>query len=280
MGYQKRIDHAFANVPCLALTPSSKLVLMSDCHRGIGNTNDNFHKNRTIYNCALQLYYKQGFTYIELGDGDELWENRDIRLIQETYHDIFCLFQCFEKEKRLYLLYGNHDYVKHCPKFPSAFTYHEGLILEDCLTRQMIYLTHGHQADFLNSTLWRLARFLVRYIWKPLELFGVMDPTNASINHKLKDKTEQRLNHWAAQRQSLLITGHTHRAVAGSRQNPYFNSGCCIYPGSITALELVNRKLALVQWTLDTRDDQVVYVARKTISDALPLEELFPSYAQ
>ena len=42
-----------------------------------------------------------------------------------------------------------------------------------------ILLVHGHQGSFLNDTAWPLARFLVRYVWKPLEMVGFQQPTGA-----------------------------------------------------------------------------------------------------
>ncbi|MCI8372541.1 MAG: serine/threonine protein phosphatase [Lachnospiraceae bacterium] len=274
MGYLERISRAFEKAPCLPLTPSSRIVLMSDCHRGTGNANDNYLKNETLFLSALRTYYKNGYTYIELGDGDELWENRRIEQIQRIHDNTFCLLDKFYNSKRLYLLYGNHDQVKK-NKCCGPYQYYEGLILRDCLTGRNIYLTHGHQADLLNSTLWKLARFLVRYIWKPLELYGVTDPTSAADNYKIKEKSEQRLNHWALKNHGILVTGHTHRAMTGSSENPYFNSGCCIYPGSITALEITNRKFLLVKWTLGVRDDHTLYVTREVLSNEISISEIF-----
>lgn len=49
--------------------------MFSDCHRGDGSFADDFANNRNIYMHALNQYYKNDFQYIELGDGDELWEN-------------------------------------------------------------------------------------------------------------------------------------------------------------------------------------------------------------
>lgn len=79
-----------------------------------------------------------------------------------------------------------------------------------------IYLTHGHQADFLNSVLWPVSRFLVRYIWRPLEQLGIPDPTSAAKNHRKKKSSEKRLARWAAQQHHLLITGHTHHPMIGT----------------------------------------------------------------
>ena len=159
-----RLDKSFRTAPVLALTPHSRIVLISDCHRGIGNSNDNFLKNQHLYFAALQSYYKLGFTYIELGDGDELWENRSLAAIREIHGNVFWLLSLFANEDRLYQLYGNHDHVL---KGNSEMPHLESLILKVCdFDTQApcleFYLTHGHQADMLNSTLWRLSRFLVR----------------------------------------------------------------------------------------------------------------------
>ena len=70
MGTAKRLARSFENVPALPITCASRYVLFSDCHRGRGNSNDNFLKNQHLYFAALKHYYQTGFTYIELGDGD------------------------------------------------------------------------------------------------------------------------------------------------------------------------------------------------------------------
>ena len=73
MDYLKRISKVFEGAYEIPLYNDSKIVLMSDCHRGAGDWSDNFLKNQNIYFSALMNYYKEGYTYIELGDGDELW---------------------------------------------------------------------------------------------------------------------------------------------------------------------------------------------------------------
>lgn len=265
MGYYKRIDKAFNDAAVLPLDNESKYVIMSDCHRGVGNTSDNFLKNEMIFYSALQSYYKKCFHYIELGDGDELWKNRSITAIYEAYEDIFNLLKKFDNENRLSLLYGNHDLEKSSKDFDNSFTYYEGLKLKDTKSGHCIHITHGHQADAFNSTLWRLSRFLVRFIWKPLEMYGFSNPISAANNYEVKERTERRLNQWAIRNKTILICGHTHRAVVGNLQSPYFNSGCCIYPGSITALEIENRKITLVKWKYRTCEDFKICISREVL---------------
>lgn len=273
MGYLSRISRSFENALILPLSSSTKYVIFSDCHRGVGNANDNFLKNEALFGAALQAYYQSGYAYIELGDGDELWENRSLADIQAMHEHVFCLMKKFEQCKRLHLIHGNHDQVKARQYFSPGCPYYSGAILKDCQSDFSIYLTHGHQADWFNSSGWRLARFLVRYVWKPLELLGVRDPTSSASNYRLKDKCELRLHRWALLQQAPLIAGHTHRAMANEEDHLYFNSGCCIYPGGITALELCGYQLTLVKWMLGTRDDRSLYVARETLSDTIDFRE-------
>lgn len=291
MSTATRLSRSFENVPTLPLTYNSRYVLFSDCHRGCGSSNDNFLKNRHLYFAALNHYYRQGFTYVELGDGDELWENRDLKQIIDIHSNVYQLLTSFYKQNRLYMLYGNHDMVKkqtrvcrkccsnyYCtlsqcqqPLFPDM-AYYSGLILKDCRGSHDLYLTHGHQAELLNSTFWRVARFLVRYVWVPLEHFGILDPTSAAKNYVRKDKSERRLIHWAQREGVLLITGHTHRPRLAPADAPFFNTGSCVHPHGITCIEIENRALTLVKWALSTRCDRTLYVAREVLAGPFPLD--------
>ena len=60
----KRLSKVFENSKVIPYDYSSKFVIMSDCHRGSGNSGDNFLKNQYIFFAALNDYYKKGFTYI------------------------------------------------------------------------------------------------------------------------------------------------------------------------------------------------------------------------
>ena len=91
---------------------NTKLVIMSDCHRGIGNNQDNFMKNKDIFETALRYYYTQGFTYIELGDGDEMWEIKNYNDIINKNINTFKLIKKFYTSNRFIMLYGNHDICK------------------------------------------------------------------------------------------------------------------------------------------------------------------------
>lgn len=286
MSTTSRLEHAFCHAPILPLTYNTKYILMSDCHRGTGTSADNFLKNQHLYFAALKHYYQSGFTYIELGDGDELWENRKMESIIEVHNDVFWMFSLFHQKKRLYLLYGNHDIIKkrknYCQKKCSTYfctesqkpqplftnlIFHEGLILQSETTScKTLYLTHGHQASLLNSTFWPLAQFLVRYLWKPLENAGILDPTSAAKNYNIKNRTEERLNRWASDTNRILITGHTHRPVLPEQPSYYYNTGSCVHPRCITCIEIENGALLLVKWSMNAKADGSLYVAKEVLS--------------
>jgi len=67
------------------IPPNAKYIVMSDCHRGDGSAADEFAHNSLIYKCALEYYLKEGFTYIELGDAEELWANDAFEQIYITH---------------------------------------------------------------------------------------------------------------------------------------------------------------------------------------------------
>lgn len=53
MSTESRLNKLFHSSPVVPYDCLSRFVIMSDCHRGVGNWGDNFLKNETIYNAAL-----------------------------------------------------------------------------------------------------------------------------------------------------------------------------------------------------------------------------------
>jgi UDP-2,3-diacylglucosamine pyrophosphatase LpxH len=279
-----RLNKLYESAPRLPFDNRSKLVLFSDCHRGEGSWADNFAKNQALYYYALNHYYDNGFTYIELGDGDELWENKKLQNIVDNYKNIYRLFSRFYCKNRLHMLYGNHDIVKKSPKNTKCLDtifdsrkncttsmcpdlhFYESLVLKHRNSDTEILLIHGHQADFFNYDLWMVARFLVRYLWKPLEMIGVHDPTSAAKNNKKRISIERKLISWVKKEKRMLIAGHTHRPVFPSiDEPPYFNDGSCVHPRCVTCIEIDSGEIMLVKWAYYIRKDGTVYVGRELL---------------
>lgn len=280
----KKLDKIFQNSKRILIDENTKIVIMSDCHRGAGDNVDNFVKNQNIYKAALNYYYINGFTYIELGDGDEMWEVKDYKDIIEVHLDSFKQLKQFHDSNRLIMIYGNHDIEKKSQAILEKYFYKynnfvikkdekllDGLIVYESLVLNYkgydIFLIHGHQVDFLNGTLWRLSRFLVRYVWRTLEAIGAKAPTGAAKNYKVSSKVEKALEEWSDQNNTILIAGHTHRPMFPKvGQSLYFNDGSCIHPDGITCLEIENGNIILIQWGYNVNKDEVVSVKRKVLS--------------
>lgn len=271
--YMRQIDKALHSAPVINTADHPRLVLFSDCHRGNGTWSDSFLNNKTIYEAALGYYFERDFTYIELGDGDELWENRKFSDIEEIHSDIFKLLDKFNRTGRMYMIWGNHDRVKSRPGFKSAAlpSSTEALIIKCSGSngKGIRYnLIHGHQADFLNNQLWKLARWLVRYIWRPLELAGIKDPTSAARNYSKGKIIEDRMADWAKLNQTHLIAGHTHRpTLSHSEKNwSYANTGSCVHPSTITCLEIIDGTFLLIKWAACADENQYIHICRYVIS--------------
>ena len=279
----KRLDNAYKKAKIIDFDDSSKFILFSDCHRGDNSFADDFANNRNIYFHALRHYYAEGFEYCEIGDGDELWENISFEPIFEAHKNVYKLMQLFHKENELHMIWGNHDMVYRNPKYVEkhlytyfdkklgidvdlfpGIEYHEGIVLKHRATEQEVFLTHGHQADWWNYLFWKWSRFMVRVLWKPLNVMGIADPTSPAKNYKELIKVERRTKKWIAENNNLItIVGHTHRPRFPEPGDiAFFNDGSCVHPRSITGIEIENGEISLIKWHIDTNDDGVLQIVR------------------
>ena len=291
------IDRAYKNALRIPLKKDSKFIIFSDLHKGKNNPADDFRQNRKLYQFALQSYFDQGFTYIEAGDGVELWENTSFAPIYYTYETVFKLLKNFYTSGRLYMLWGNHDMVFRNPRKAEEFFYqihkpknqqdierlfglkfYESLFLEIENSHKGILVLHGHQADYLNYIHWKVSRFFVRYFWRYMQKwFGIKDPTSPAKNHKSLTRVEKRLNHWIAKNQNQpVICGHTHRPRFPEPGNiPLFNDGSCVHPGSITGIEIVNQQIALVKWYESADKNREKKIVKVNLEDPVSLFNYF-----
>jgi predicted phosphodiesterase len=286
MSSQSRISRAYNTARRISFNDDSKFIIFSDCHRGDNSFADEFANNRNIYFHALKHYYINGYTYCELGDGDEMWENIEFKSIFEAHMNVYELMAQFYSEKRLYRLLGNHDMVyknkryveKHLysyfnkvtgeedPLFPGI-TFSEGLVLEHEESKQEIFMMHGHQADWMNYKGWKFNRFMVRALWRQVQIFGIGDPTSPAKNYRELIKVERRTKKWIADNNNIFtISGHTHRPrFPEPGEIAYFNDGSCVHPRSITGMEIESGEISLIKWQIATSEDGTLKVIRKLL---------------
>lgn len=259
------------------------VIIFSDQHKGNKDPGDDFASNEKNYLAALEYYYSEGFTYINLGDSEELWKYKPEQVIPKNMQN-FKLEDKFRELNRFYKTFGNHDlkwknkldvifWFKKIFKLP--LTVWEGLLLNSKIGGKELsfFLTHGHQGDKMSDNN-VFSTWVVANIWTPLQRYLQINVNTPSKDFRLRDKHNMMMYEWSSRHNNLiLITGHTHKPVFASgkytdpqrnelnttpvqtlEQTPevkpsYFNSGCCCYnTGDITGIEIEDNFIRLIKW--------------------------------
>ncbi|MGM0395878.1 MAG: metallophosphoesterase [Bacillota bacterium] len=282
---QKRLDQAFSNARVEYFDENSKYVFMSDCHRGDGSHTDEFTKNQNVFLYAMDYYYKNQFVYVEVGDGDELWEQQKFKYIKNAHYDVFESIKKFFYHDRLIMLYGNHNMYLKDPEYveKNYTTYYneyreqkfdflkglepiEALVLKHRKTGQEIFVVHGHQGDLANDQLWYPTMLSLKYFWRFMHSFGIKSPASPTKNVYKRHKIEKNYNKWILKNRKMLICGHTHRfKFPRSDDLPYFNTGCCIYPTTITAIEIDSGRVKIARWKMRVNQEGFLQARREVI---------------
>ncbi|OOQ61491.1 metallophosphoesterase [Mucilaginibacter pedocola] len=200
-----------------------KFIILSDQHKGARDGADMFANCERAYLAALTHYYKNGFTYINLGDSEELWENTFLTVKKHNK-------ATFEQEKlfidadRFIKIFGNHDlYWGNDPLamasllqiYGKAIRIYEGVILQGTVNHKQlaIFMTHGHQGDAQSDGNW-FSKWFVSDIWGPLQGYLGINPNTPAFNNQMKTDHNRIMYEWSSKRKDmLLITGHTHQPV-------------------------------------------------------------------
>ncbi|MEO6329988.1 MAG: metallophosphoesterase [Ginsengibacter sp.] len=274
---------------------TDKFIILSDHHKGNKDHGDDFANNEPNYLAALEYYLLNGFTYINLGDSEELWKYTPEEVISKNILALRAEAK-FQEHQRYYKTFGNHDIIWKNEMdvdkwFKNIFTLPlpvlEGILLNTFIgTKPLsIFLTHGHQGDKLSDNN-SLSTWLVAHIWRPLQRYLEINVNTPAKDFRLRDKHNIMMYEWSSRKENLLlITGHTHKPVfaAGKYSDhannkiedslpgekkvnlkpSYYNSGCCCYnDGDITGIEIAHGKISLIKWHLE-----------KNVSARIVLEE-------
>lgn len=213
---------------------TGNIVIISDIHKGAGNSADDFKGNtfassKVAYLNALNYYNNHNYTYIQLGDAEELWE-ANINDIATAHADTYELEKQFVQKNKFLKVNGNHDSdwaynYNGCTSEMLQTLYGNGVPIYEAVLLKItvnnsklnILLTHGHQGD-RQSDGNKLSRWFVHNVWRGVQNYlGVNLNLLPSKYYELRNKHNKVMYNWAiTKQQTLLITGHTHCPVFAS----------------------------------------------------------------
>lgn len=291
MQTMKRLLSAYENAYRLEFDNADKFVFFSDVHRGDNSLSDEFAHNQNIYSFALKHYYEHDYTYIEVGDGDELWEHSHFKHVIDGHSDVYLQLREFYKKGKMLMMYGNHNmelksphYVEmHLNRFFDEYAddyaelypgieVHEAIVMTHLDTGKEIFVVHGHQGDFINDHIWPITKAINRHFWHYLHVVGFTNPASPSKNRHKRHKIERNYTRWIKKYQKMLIVGHTHRPKFPSDgEEPYFNTGACVYPRHITCIELECGQISLIEWRVRTNDEGILQIEKRAVVGPEPV---------
>jgi predicted phosphodiesterase len=253
-----------------------KFIIFSDQHKGNRDHADDFASNEFNYLNALTYYNQHNFSFINLGDSEEIWKYKPDQVLPEN-KKAFAAEAAFQPGN-YYKTFGNHDLIwknkwdverllkEH---FLMPLKVYEGIILKAQVSDEAlnIFCTHGHQGDKMSDNN-AFSTWIVAHLWAPVQRYLRINVNTPSKDDLLKNKHNKLMHEWGSNRKNvLLITGHTHNPVFASgrysdhpsnnipvdptkKLRPvYFNTGCCCYnDGDITGIEISEGFIRLVKW--------------------------------
>ena len=273
-----------------------KFIIFSDQHKGNRDSGDDFTTNEPNYLAALQYYRQQNFSFINMGDSEELWKYKPEQ-IMPTNQKAFAAEASFQPNN-YYKTFGNHDLIwknkwdtGHYLKghFAMPLPIYEGIILKLTSSNQPlnIFCTHGHQGDKMSDNN-AFSTWVVSHLWAPVQRYLQINVNTPSKDDSLRNKHNKLMYEWSSKRKNiLLITGHTHQPVfaSGKYSNhpsnnierddneklkpSYFNTGCCCFnDGDITGIEIEGGCIRLIKWLTENN------VSSKIILEEISFDNL------
>ncbi|MBK0379949.1 metallophosphoesterase [Mucilaginibacter segetis] len=202
---------------------SDRFIILSDQHKGARDGADMFAGCEKAYLSALEYYFENKFTYINLGDSEELWENLFVS-VKRHNKATFKQEKKFIQQDAFIKIFGNHDLywgndplatVSLMQIYDKAIRIYEGIILQTTINNKplSVFMTHGHQGDLQSDGNW-FSKWFVSDIWGPIQGYLHINPNTPAFNNQLKTDHNRMMYEWSSKQQDmLLITGHTHQPV-------------------------------------------------------------------
>lgn len=281
-----------------------RFIIFSDHHKGNKDHGDDFANNEKNYIAAMDYYLLHKYTYINLGDAEELWKYGPKEVISKNIQSLRCEAK-FQKENKYYKTFGNHDLtwknkldvdIWFKDVFDLPMPIYEGVLLKTIIGEKAlsVFLTHGHQGDKMSDNN-ALSTWMVAHIWRPLQRYLEINVNTPAKDYSLRDKHNIMMHEWSSRRENLLlVTGHTHKPVFASglysdhpnntvndtkiavatRQSKikptYYNTGCCCYnDGNITGIEICDGRISLIKWFLENNASQRMVLEEKELTELI-----------
>ena len=273
-----------------------KFIIFSDQHKGNRDFADDFASNEENYLQALEYYHQQKFSFINLGDSEELWKYKVEEVLPKN-EKAFAAEAAFQPNK-YFKTFGNHDLIwknkfdtEHYLKkyFTLPLPVYEGILLKSIIHNETLtfFCTHGHQGDKMSDNN-AFSTWVVAHLWTPIQRYLRINVNTPSKDYSLRNKHNELMYQWSSNRKNVvLITGHTHQPVfaAGKYSShpsnvieqelteklkpSYFNSGCCCYnDGDITGIEIADGFIRLIKWHTENNS------SARTILEEVTLTQL------
>ncbi|MFD0752034.1 metallophosphoesterase [Mucilaginibacter calamicampi] len=250
-----------------------KFIVLSDQHKGSRDGADIFTRSSKNYLAALDHYDREMFTYINLGDSEELWGNTFLA-VKKHNKATFENEKRFIKRKAFVKIFGNHDlYWDNDPLaalslmqiYGEAIPIYEGIVLQTVADNRAIsvFMTHGHQGDLQSDGNW-FSKWFVSNIWGPTQAFLAINPNTPANNQQLKTDHNRLMYEWSAkQTNTLLITGHTHQPVFRSfteLESIYEKLAHARAANNVEAITLLQNKITALHLKGDVVTDFSAYL--------------------
>ncbi len=275
---------------------AAKFIIFSDQHKGDKSWNDDFKRSEINYIAALNYYKANNFSYISLGDCEELWKFSAEKILQSNEFSLAA--EAAFQPDQFYKTFGNHDIIwKNAADvflllrkyFSHPLLLYEGVALQLNVAGKSlkVFMTHGHQGDLMSDNN-AISTWVVAHLWVPLQRYLRININTPSDDYSLRNKHNIMMHEWSSAQESLImITGHTHVPVFGSGRyydHPsnkipgktqhllkpsYFNSGCCCFDdGDITGIEISEGFIRLIKWY----DEE--YGSKRMVLEEIAIETL------
>jgi predicted phosphodiesterase len=204
----KLLKTLFEKSPERDISKKDKIIIFSDLHLGNGKSGDDFAHNGDFFHHLLKnYYYPRGYHLVLNGDVEEL-HKFSLKEIRASWGYLYKILEKFQLRQGLTKLQGNHDFnlykkkefLLKLPVTGACKLNYKGNI---------IFIFHGHQAEYFFRFIQSITAFIVRFVAHPLGIKNY----SVAFNSRRRYQVEKRIYNFARKHKILAVIGHTHRPL-------------------------------------------------------------------